>query len=219
MSSTYSRRVASAYSAVASEYDRTYSTPADLADSDLVFARAKRLYRGGLFVDLGCGPGTALRWEVADRESYLGIDPAVGALAVAEERWPGFRFQRGDHRDLPQGCGFVLGGFGPLLHVPDLFDFASRIRHALDPGGSFLVTSQPTGRPARILGSDISTYVYRARELREAFAWARQMRLYGHRRWTPALGPRRLQRWALSAEYRLPRNPDLCDWIVIEGRR
>ena len=220
MSSTYSSEVAAAYDRVAGRYADFYASSADLADSDVIFARARRCHRGGVLVDLGCGPGVALSWRVATARQYRGVDLSPGAIEAARTRWPGYRFTVGDEHSLPsRTCSFILGGFAPLPHVPDLDRFSRQLERALISGGRFLIMAEPTGRPVHILGDGVRTYARSAAELREAFQWARRLHVYGHRRFAPGSIPRWLQRALLRLERLLPLDPDRCCYIVIEGRK
>ena len=219
MSST---RSPSPFDAVAEFYDETYSTPADLADSDVIFARARALARKvpGTFIDLGCGTGIALDWNVCPPDWYVGIDPSEGMIRVAGRRHLREMFSTGDDRNLPDWqAGFILGGFGPLQYVePErLTEFSLNVHDGLRVGGRFLLMGRAQPRETRITGG--RSYVYGPETLSAAFAWARGLRVRGHRRWTGERLSRDAQRWALRAEGLLRPDPETCEWIVIEGQR
>lgn len=225
---TYADEVAAAFDAVAEGYDDHYSTRADLADTLHIVNRARDLYAleaPGLFVDLGCGPGTAIPYLMLPTEQYLGIDLSPGMVAAARKRWAykGYRFQHGDERSMARlGAAFVFGGFGPLQHALHPAEFADSIRLALRPGGRFLVMGRARMAPTRVLGSDALTWPYSASRVHRAFAAAGlwNLHVYAHRRWVPHWWPVRWQRRALEWEFaREWIDPNLGEWLVIEGRK
>lgn len=226
--SSRSRDVADAFSAIAPTYDDHYRRPGDLADNDWIFGRARRIARmcpEGLFIDFGCGPGTALGWNVADPEHYLGIDLAEGMIEEARHRWPGYSFQHGGHEAIPgrRACSFILGAFGPLqyVHPLKLDAVAGAVLDALKPGGRFLLMARPTPTPTRVLGDDL-TYGYNGEWLADHFRIEGVVtcRVRGHRRWLSRKAgqmSRKVQKMSLLAEGLYPLQPDACDWLVLEG--
>ena len=223
MSDTYSREVSAAFDAVAADYDAHYSTRADRADNHVIFGRANRLwneFQWGTFIDLGCGPGTAIPWLHVPSHAYLGVDPSEQMINTARRRF-NRRYRVGDLSVVQPWPHYnvIFGGFAPIQHVENLTDFSALVMKTLAPGGRFLVMAEPTGRPVRVLGPAVVTCPRTAAQLRSAFGWATDLHVWGHRRWTPGWLPVSVQRVMLAAERLLRPDPDRCDWIVVEGRR
>jgi len=213
------REVARAFSAQAEGYDDFYSSRADRADSIRIFGRARRNAVPGLFLDLGCGPGTAVLYDVTDKGSYVGVDISKEMVRVARKRYPGWMFELRSEADLPdEFAATIMGAFAPLQHVLNLPEFAWQIHRILQPGGRFLVMGEPTGRPVKVLGPTVVTTPLRAAQACSAFRWADDLRVTGHRRFTPGWLPPIVQALMLSAEAPFV-NPDRCDWIVVEVRK
>lgn len=218
--------VAAAFSAVAPTYDDHYSTPADLADSEVIFGRARRLFRKGppgVLIDLGCGPGTALAWNVASPHDYLGIDLAEGMIEEARLRWPGHTFVHGDHHAIrPSSAVFILGGFGPIqyVHPHERPHFARAVVGGLVPGGRFLLMARPRQIATSVLDHDV-VYPVTARRLEADFllAGAEDVTVKGHRRYTMSTWRVRVQTTSLQVESLFPFQADRAEWLVVEGRR
>lgn len=236
MSATYSREVGAAFDAVATTYDEHYSRRSDRIDSAFIARRARELYAlvaPGLFVDLGCGPGTMIPWLQLPNDAYLGVDISQGMIDEARRRWGdyGYRFALGDENYAIRGeVAFVLGAFGPLQYTDELGWFADGIRLSLRPGGRFLLMGRPGGTPTRVLGSAALTRPYSAVQLRRAFSWARGFAVYTYRalvpRWLPAraqfqlLGmERELQLMLAEQEWYRGDEHVRGPWFVIEGQR
>lgn len=218
--------MAAAFDAVADHYDDFYSTRADLAESALVFGRAQARFESnpvpGQFIDLGCGPGTALRWLTVSPGRYLGVDISELAIQRARSLYAsaGYRFQVGDEEELESGlAAFVLGGFGPLQYVDSLARFSTHVRRILVPGGRFLIMGRPRMAATRVLASDALTRPYSAAQVRERFSWAEELEVYGLRRWTPRWLPVRTQIRLMTCEHVMRPKPDRCEWLIVEGRR
>jgi len=215
--------VAAAFDAVAEEYDDHYANRADLADTHHVVNRARDLYASvapGLFVDLGCGPGTCVPWLMLPPSQYLGIDISEKAIRVAQRKWPEYRFAVRDECSLERmNVDFIFGGFGPLQHAWSIGAFADSIRKSLRRGGRFLLMGRPRKVPTSVLGSDALTRAYRAAEVRSAFGGWAQLDIYAHRALTPRWLPYALQRTGLFWEEKLNLDPNSGEWLVVEGLR
>jgi SAM-dependent methyltransferase len=95
-----------------------------------------------LVVDVGCGTGANLA-ALAERYQCLGIDASAEAVALARQRHPNVRFLHGLAPDAlgeiaPQARLFLL--MDVLEHVPDDFEFFSRMLAAAPPGAFFFIT-------------------------------------------------------------------------------
>lgn len=212
--------MAAAFDAVAETYDEFYSTRADQADTGHITCKANLAYRGGGFVDLGCGPGTAVPYLTCPWQDYVGIDIAEKAVEVARARYPLYSFLQADETAIsPGAAGFILGCFGPLQHVQDLDEFAFIIRRSLMHSGRFLLMGRPRVVATRVLASEALTCPYTAAEVRSAFSWARDLRTYAHRVRTPHWPPVLIQRTMLYWEEKLPSSGDESEWLVVEGMR
>lgn len=219
--------MAAAFSAVAASYDEYYSTPADLADSEVIFRRARRLFRKGppgILIDIGCGPGTALSWNVAGPDDYIGIDLAEGMIEEARRRWPPYSFVHGDHHAIqPQSATFILGGFCPIqyVHPRDRPEFARKVVDGLVPGGRFLVMARPHTVPTRIFDDDDLTWPASPDRLHTDFsrAGAVDVTVRGHRHVVPKTWPVAMQTWSLRAEQLFPLLVPASEYLVVEGRR
>jgi ubiquinone/menaquinone biosynthesis C-methylase UbiE len=101
-------------------------------------------------VDVGCGPGTAVRRAARLGASATGVDPALVMLRVA--RW----FPRGSRVEyrqggaealpLPDGSFTVVWSIASVHHWPRLEDSLAEVHRVLEPGGRFLALerhSQP----------------------------------------------------------------------------
>jgi len=117
------------------------------ADADLA-VRLSRLGPTDDVVDLGCGPGVAVRRAAAAGvTSVVGIDPAPVMLRVA--RLAGFvrgrpsplvRYREGAAEDLPlpAGSASVLWSLSCVHHWPDLDRGIDEVLRVLRPGGRFV---------------------------------------------------------------------------------
>jgi ubiquinone/menaquinone biosynthesis C-methylase UbiE len=97
-------------------------------------------------VDIGCGPGTAVRRAARAGASATGVDPAPVMLRVA--RW----FRGGDRVDyrpgraealpLPDGAATVVWSIASVHHWPQLEAGLAEVRRVLAPGGRFLAVER-----------------------------------------------------------------------------
>lgn len=196
------------YDDVAEVYSSLYASASDEAESRMIFRRAlARCPDGGTLIDIGCGDGIALNWLDGAMEArlYLGVDPSERMIDVAALRWPTYRFLRGTLRDVADyEADFVLGAFGPLIHIADAGHFAREIKRVLWPGGRFLVMAATRGY---VRATNELRIPHTAGELRHEFrdAGLERIRVRGLR-W---LGrPMLIRPWA-----------DRCEWLVVEGAK
>lgn len=163
------------YAEVAGEYCDFYGRGEDAFHSLLVFGAAELLRRGGMMLDVGCGPGIALDWMDVSPSYYVGLDPSGPMLAEARRRHPGHLFLESRFETAPviraDAFELVLGAFGPLMHVVDLEPFAAKLNEVLAPGGRFMLMGAGTEYfPVRILdGRPHRTFYHSPAELAAVF--------------------------------------------------
>ena len=116
------RAVRAAYDTVAGDYTAAFADDLDRlpVDRSVLDASLEGLDRGGLSLDLGCGPGQVARY-LADRgRDVIGLDTSAHMVRVAATRTDRARFTCGDIRSLPfrsQSCGAVVA-FYTIQHLP-----------------------------------------------------------------------------------------------------
>jgi ubiquinone/menaquinone biosynthesis C-methylase UbiE len=113
---------------------------------------------GDRVVDVGCGPGTAVREAARRGAAATGIDPAGVMLGLARALTrPGrrIRWQRGVAEDLPltDGSVTVLWAVATVHHWPDLDRALAEAHRVLAPGGRFLAAERRTHPGAEGLAS------------------------------------------------------------------
>jgi len=82
---------------------------------------------GDHVLDIGCGPGTAVRLAARDGTRVTGVDPAEPMLRLAEQLT---RFRR------PRGE--IEWSLASVHHWPDLEGGLSEVARVLEPGGTFI---------------------------------------------------------------------------------
>jgi ubiquinone/menaquinone biosynthesis C-methylase UbiE len=112
---------------------------------------------GDVVVDIGCGPGAAVRHAASLGAKVTGIDPAPVMLRVARmlTRARGVRFVEGSAEALPLPAGFatVVWTIASVHHWSDLEDGLDEVRRVLRPGGRFLAIERRTQTGADGLAS------------------------------------------------------------------
>ena len=101
-------------------------------------------------VDVGCGPGVAVRHaRAAGARSAVGVDPAPVMLRVARMLSPsarrrGERYVQGaaEALPLPDGSASVLWGVATVHHWRDLGAGLAEVRRVLRPAGRFLAVER-----------------------------------------------------------------------------
>jgi len=113
-------------------------------------ARLSRLHRGDMVVDVGCGPGTAVRRAARLGAAVIGVDPAPVMLRVARilTRSPEVRYAMGtaETLPLPDRSVSVLWTIASVHHWADLDAALDEARRVLSPAGR-LVAIERHARP------------------------------------------------------------------------
>jgi ubiquinone/menaquinone biosynthesis C-methylase UbiE len=100
-------------------------------------------------VDIGCGPGTAVRTAARSVAAATGVDPDAVSLALA--RWisarrhaPNVTWLRGRAEDLPlpDGCATVAWSLSSAHHWQDRAAGLAEAYRVLAPGGRLLIVEK-----------------------------------------------------------------------------
>jgi ubiquinone/menaquinone biosynthesis C-methylase UbiE len=122
-------------------------------------------------VDIGCGPGTAVREARRRGAAATGVDPASVMLRVGRllSRRPGITWAVGSAEALPvpDGAATVVWSLATVHHWRDVGEGLAEVHRVLEPGGRVLVTERRTRPGARGLASHGWTH-----DQAEAFATA-----------------------------------------------
>ena len=107
---------------------------------------------GDQVVDIGCGPGTAVREARRRGAAATGVDPAdvmlrVGRLLSRSD----ITWAVGSAEDLPlpESAATVVWSLATVHHWRDVDAGLAEVRRVLEPGGRFLVTERRTSAGAR----------------------------------------------------------------------
>jgi len=141
------RAVRAAYDAVAEDYTAAFADDLDRlpVDRSVLDASLEGLDRGGLSLDLGCGPGQVARY-LADRgRDVIGLDTSAHMVRIAATRTDRARFICGDIRSLPfrsRCCGAVVA-FYTIQHLPrsDLESALDEMHRVLTVDGHLVVAT------------------------------------------------------------------------------
>jgi len=103
-------------------------------------------------VDLGCGPGTAVRLTARRGARVTGVDPAEPMLwwarLLTRLRRPAGEVEwvraAAEELPLPDRSATVVWSLASVHHWPDLDRGLSEVRRVLAPGGSFLALEKRT---------------------------------------------------------------------------
>ena len=127
------------------------------SDFDLVASLAE-VRPGDHVVDVGCGPGSALRVAARRGATGTGVDPAaamvnVGRLLTRPGR--GIRYRIGTAEALPldDASATVAWSLATVHHWADIDAGLAEVRRALRPGGRFLAVEHRTHDGAEGLAS------------------------------------------------------------------
>lgn len=110
-----------------------------------VAIRLADLQGGERLVDVGCGPGVAVRQaRMAGAAEVVGVDPAPVMLRVARARWrsdPAVDWRLGVAEKLPVGDGWadVVWSLSTVHHWVDIDAGLAEARRVLAPGGRLVV--------------------------------------------------------------------------------
>jgi ubiquinone/menaquinone biosynthesis C-methylase UbiE len=102
------------------------------------------LQSGDRLVDVGCGPGIAVRRARAIGAEAIGVDPAQVMLRVARLRWrsdPGIDWRIGTAESLPVDDRWaqVVWSLATVHHWTDVDAALAEARRVLTPGGRLVV--------------------------------------------------------------------------------
>lgn len=106
-------------------------------------------------VDVGCGPGTAVRLAVRTGAQGIGVDPSWAMVKVARGigalRPPGGRFVlgRAEELGLPDGTASVVWAISAAHHFSDLRAAAGEAHRVLTPGGRLVLAERLVPEAAR----------------------------------------------------------------------
>lgn len=106
----------------------------------------QNLERGGKGLDIGCGTGGNLPLLEKFCEEVVGLDISDTALDLAREKWPRYRFVKGDAQKVsdyfPPGEFSVITVLNVLYHqwVKSEGDIITQIHQLLRPGGLLILT-------------------------------------------------------------------------------
>lgn len=119
----------------------------------LLAIELSELRSGDRLVDVGCGPGIAVRRARSLGAEAIGIDPAQVMLRVARVRWrsdPGIDWRIGTAESLPVDDDWaqVVWSLATVHHWADVEAALAEARRVLTPGGRLVVLER------RILDTD-----------------------------------------------------------------
>jgi ubiquinone/menaquinone biosynthesis C-methylase UbiE len=105
-------------------------------------------------VDVGCGPGVAVRYAARQGATVTGVDPAPVMLRVARlltRRKGRVRYVAGTAEaiPLPEACASVVWSIATVHHWSDVDAGLQEIRRVLRPGGRLVAMERQTQRGAR----------------------------------------------------------------------
>jgi SAM-dependent methyltransferase len=120
----------------------------------LLAEELSRLQPGDKVVDVGCGPGTAVRRAARLGASAIGVDPAPVMLRVARiltRSSVGARYVTGtaESMPLPDGSVSVLWTIASVHHWTDLDAALTEARRVLSPAGRLVAIERRTEPGAR----------------------------------------------------------------------
>jgi len=114
-----------------------------------VAVEAAGLTDGDRVVDVGCGPGTAVREAARHGAAAAGVDPSAASLSLA--RWISARRKardvtwlagRAENLPLPDASATVVWALSSLHHWADRGAGFAEARRVLTPGGRLLIAER-----------------------------------------------------------------------------
>jgi ubiquinone/menaquinone biosynthesis C-methylase UbiE len=116
-------------------------------------ARLSNLAPGDAIVDIGCGPGAAVRYAARLGATVAGVDRAPVMLSVARllTRSANVRYVEGTAEALPfpDDSATVAWSIATVHHWADLDSSLREVRRVLKPGGRFVAIERTTRAGAR----------------------------------------------------------------------
>lgn len=109
-------------------------------------------------IDIGCGPGAAVRYAAKRGAKAIGIDPApimlrVARLVPGNTQGAHFRKGRAEALPLPDASASVVWTLASVHHWPDVDGGLAEVRRVLRPGGRFVAIERHTTPGATGLAS------------------------------------------------------------------
>ena len=112
-------------------------------DREVLDAFAASCARGGLVLDVGCGPGQVASYLMEDGVEAAGVDLSPEMIAAARRLSPRVKFSVGDMRQLawPDGSLAGLTAFYSLIHIAraDVPQVLAEFRRVLATDGRLLI--------------------------------------------------------------------------------
>ena len=117
-------------------------------------ARLVALTGNDTVIDVGCGPGAAVRHAANVGANVIGVDPAPVMLRVARlltRRSPHVRYLRGTAEELPvpDASATAVWSIAAVHHWPDLDAGLHEVTRVLAPDGRFVALERRTQPGAR----------------------------------------------------------------------
>jgi ubiquinone/menaquinone biosynthesis C-methylase UbiE len=109
---------------------------------------------GDMVVDIGCGPGVAVRYAARLGARVTGVDPAPVMLWVAKfltRRAAKVRYLEGaaEAIPLPEGCASIVWSIATVHHWSDINAGLREVRRVLLPSGRLVAMERRVGPGAR----------------------------------------------------------------------
>jgi ubiquinone/menaquinone biosynthesis C-methylase UbiE len=142
-----SAAVQHAYEAIAGEYGATFADELEVNEFDrgIVDAAIARVPRGGIVLDVGCGPAQVSRRVDTAGGAAIGIDLTPAMLAIARRHAPTLPLTCGDVLALPYRRDIAAATIAwySLHNLPRLLMpmALSEMRRVLRPGGTALIAT------------------------------------------------------------------------------